>query len=286
MSEIIAEIVLDKVIKAIVNPIDESITLLRRIDAKLDAQAKGKLLGSLKTLQNIPTTKRNAEVTLQVVLNSFSESSAYFTALVENNLKQQVQIFSAMRTTALYDAVNPLAIRQMFLLVMKDSLRLGSGPFEKLISSISESINYTTLFILAEIGRIVCMIKLNYPRASINEGFSDIKSHDKPISHDVTTQLLEGEALTPGFLDTIRRAYAESLVSRKLIEETMSQFNLEMKKISLYERMELKFRIPLKKKILGPFVEASLRYIKISRRINDSRTAESLLTLLAREGLL
>lgn len=155
-------------LRALLGPLEESSSLLQKIDVKLDTEAISKCRGAIKSLQRVRSSEKPDETTLKIALNSLTESSIYFESLAKRTAHEYLE-----RTKLGAKSVK-LYLKSAIRIHRRDSL-------EYLISPQMEFLIYHTLELLSKIGIILCMRELGYAENHINQQYLQLKPPKKQM---------------------------------------------------------------------------------------------------------
>ncbi len=268
--------IINRIIKAILEPINESLSLLRKIDAKLDAQAISKLQAALDALQMSQMLPQSDSTALTISLSSLNESKIYFQMMAEQVEHQQDHQLTGTR-----------AIVKYLTKSVRDLIGLRDGALSETINLQLEIFNYSTLSILAQIGKLACMAALEVSPNHLSQEF--IILQDMSIDID-----LEREIIIP-------LAKKRSLISKPIT--TLSQKDFmnaygsamtldDFEEYPIYEDDDLIERVFdrlverggafywLDNETLKNWVDACFRYAALKTKIMRVKNAEDFLTSL------
>jgi hypothetical protein len=159
----LSEIATKKALKALsrlLKPTDETISLLKEINAKLDAQQTSKLMSELNLISKV----RNSNIsddTLEYTIHTLSETSEYF------------KIMTIMSTTKLANIYS--GFKNVVKLIIKGNPFFGE-IWDTPLKLSSEITNYLNLYLLSEIGVLICMLQRGYSKNILENKFNSINS--------------------------------------------------------------------------------------------------------------
>jgi len=148
----------DKLVNALLESAMASLALLERLEAKVDAQAIGKLRGAFRSLQMAGERKKGTELAVQMALGSFTESAEYFRSLI-SSLSSELSFDRGLERRSRLGKI--LGWGKFAAGSVRDLIGLGQGRLNKLLWHEIERIDCVNLLMLSEIGRIACMAELD-----------------------------------------------------------------------------------------------------------------------------
>lgn len=153
----------------------DSLALLERIEAKIDAQAMGKLRGAFRSLQLAAEQRTGTQVAVQMALGSLTESTEYFRSLIAAFDKEMN--FEGRGT----GAGKVLHWGGFLAGSVRDLLGLGGGQLNKLLRLEVEKIHCVNLVMLSEVGRIACMDALDFDSRLVARDLATLRATDWAI---------------------------------------------------------------------------------------------------------
>lgn len=274
----------ERLLATLLEPIDESITLLQKIDAKLDAQASSKLSGAFDSLKRVRASKKSDETTLKIALSSLTESSRYFKTMAEHTISKM---------EGQWQWQGPKGLIKFWAFVIntfRDVSRFGGGSINHIATLELEALNYATLFMLSEAGKIICMQELRYSAGQVDQEYTKLQSFRLRFSesemnwfHDTTwSAFILPAARKKGAIPAIVWRMSPDLSS-------FDEFLLsEYKKLSVPDRFLARFfnvAKALDTATLGRLTEAYFRYVYFRIEIEGSRNATTFFGSLAKSDI-
>ncbi|MCK9294875.1 MAG: hypothetical protein M0P70_07295 [Desulfobulbaceae bacterium] len=184
----------DKLVNALLESAMASLALLERLEAKVDAQAIGKLRGAFRSLQMAGEQKKGRELAVQMALGSFTESGEYFRSLIAS-LNSEL---SFDRKFDRRSKVGQLLGWGKFAAgSVRDLLGLGQGRLNKLLWHEIERIDCINLLMLAEIGRIACLAELDFDGQIVSRDLDLLRSTDFDVDADPFLERIVALGLLP-----------------------------------------------------------------------------------------
>lgn len=184
----------DKLVNALLESAMASLALLERLEAKVDAQAIGKLRGAFRSLQMAGERKTGTELAVQMALGSFTESAEYFRSLIasltsELSFDRRLERRSRMGKFLGWGKFAAGSVR--------DLLGLGQGRLNKLLWHEIERIDCINLLMLAEIGRIACLAELGFDGKIVSRDLDQLRATDFAVDADPYLERIVDLGLLP-----------------------------------------------------------------------------------------
>ncbi|MBU0908043.1 MAG: hypothetical protein KKA54_15180 [Proteobacteria bacterium] len=171
----------DKLVNALLESAMASFALLERLEAKVDAQAIGKLRGAFRSLQMAGEKKKGTELAVQMALGSFTESAEYFRSLIAS-LNGELSFDRKFERRSKVGKI--LGWGKFAAGSVRDLLGLGQGRLNKMLWHEIERIDCINLLMLAEIGRIACMAELDFEAKIVSRDLDLLRSIDFDVDSD------------------------------------------------------------------------------------------------------
>lgn len=171
----------DKLVNALLESAMASLALLERLEAKVDAQAVGKLRGAFRSLQMACEQKNGTDLAVQMALTSFTESAEYFRSLIAS-LNSELSFDRKFERRSKVGKI--LGWGKFAAGSVRDLLGLGQGRLSKLLWHEIERIDCINLLILAEIGRIACMAELGFEAKIVSRDLDLLRTTDFDVDAD------------------------------------------------------------------------------------------------------
>ena len=171
----------DKLVNALLQSALSSIALLERLEAKVDAQAVGKLRGAFRSLQTASEQREGAATVIQMALGSFTESAEYFRALIES-IGHELNVDRRLEKQSAVGKV--FGWGKLALGSVRDLVGVGGGELNKQLWLEIQRTDCVNLLILSEIGRIACMTELNYDESVIARELDQLTGADFEVDPD------------------------------------------------------------------------------------------------------
>ncbi len=272
----ISKDIINKILNAILEPINESLSLLRKIDAKLDAQAISKMQAALDSLQMSQMLPQADTTTLTMALASLNESRIYFNMMASQVAQQQDKQVEGTR-----------AIFNYITKSVRDLIGLRGGALSQTINLQMEMFNYSTLAILAQIGKIACMSALQVSPANLNREFTALQNMnvDIDLEREIIIPLAKRRSLLPAQVTSMsKQAFINeygAVMSPKDFEEFPIYDDddfIEKALTNLVERGGILYW--LDNDTLKSWTNACFRYASLKTRIMRARDTDTFLRLL------
>lgn len=268
--------IINKILKAILEPINQSLSMLKKIDAKLDAQAISKLRAALDALQMSQMLPESDKTTLTMALSSLNESKIYFTMLAEQVEQQQER-----------QLTGACAIVQYITKSVRDLIGLRGGALSKTINLQLEMFNYQTLAILAQVGKLSCMAALHVANDHLTNEFRVLQdmSIDIDLEREIIIPLAKKRSLVPQKIISLSEADFMSSYGSAMSPADFEEFpDYEDDDLvdKLFDRLIEKGGILywLDNDTLGQWVNASFRYAALKTKIMRAQDTELFLKSL------
>jgi hypothetical protein len=171
----------DKLVSVLLESAMDSLALLERLEAKVDAQAIGKLRGAFRSLETAGQQRDGAALAIQMALSSFTESAEYFRSLITSiNSELGFDRKLARRTKV----GKVLGWGKYMAGSVRDLVGLGGGQLNKHLRLEAERIDCVNLLMLSEIGRIACMDALDFDAKVVSRNLDSLRSADFEVDPD------------------------------------------------------------------------------------------------------
>ena len=179
---------IQSILKVIVEPINESLSLLRKVDAKLDAQATSKFQGAISSIELVHSLPKPDTNILSIALSSLNESAIYFRQMAQQTESQMDRQVNGYRAAAKFITKS-----------LRDLIGFGGGALKEVIGLQLAALNYSTLSILASIGKLLCMAELKYPDKLLRMEYNELRAMqiDIDLEREVVFPLAAKRGLIP-----------------------------------------------------------------------------------------
>jgi len=171
----------DKLVNALLESAMASLALLERLEAKVDAQAIGKLRGAFRSLQMAGEQKKGTELAVQMALGSFTESAEYFRSLIAS-LNSELSFDRKFERRSKVGKI--MGWGKFAAGSVRDLLGLGQGRLNKLLWHEIERIDCINLLILSEIGRIACLAELHFDAKIVSRDLDLLRTTEFDVDPD------------------------------------------------------------------------------------------------------
>ncbi len=94
MLNLLTDKLIDKLLKALLEPTNQSMDRLRAFESKFDAQAEAKVKAALRSLKRLDAAGRPSNTSLEMALNSLTESSEYFQKVRDQINQERSELYS------------------------------------------------------------------------------------------------------------------------------------------------------------------------------------------------
>lgn len=171
----------DKLVRVLLESAMDSLAVLERLEAKVDAQAIGKLRGAFRSLEMAGKQREGTAVAVQMALSSLTESAEYFRSLIasfDSELNFQGKLKRGTQ------AGRVMGWGRFIAGSVRDLLGLGGGQLNKLLWFEVKKIDCVNLLMLSEIGRLACMEALDYDAAIISRDLDSLCAIDFDVDSD------------------------------------------------------------------------------------------------------
>lgn len=169
-----------KVLCSFLKPIEESLVLARQLNKKIDTQNTSKVIGQLRALESILESGDADKAVLQVALTSFYESAEYY--------KRMFYIADAE-----FNKLEKSEVRRYFVSGLTFNF-FESNPEKQEILKASECLTYAGLYLIAEIGALLCQKALKYKKHALDMQYNRLSEFMEPVIglflHDTYVTLL------------------------------------------------------------------------------------------------
>jgi len=255
-----------KVVQAIwslFKPVSESLSLLQKIDKKIDAQAASKLKGQLRTLEMLHDSGRSKKNAIHSSLSSFNESSEYYYYMLDDAFNQYLEDFGTKK------------IKHMVLSPITHPI-FGRGSLKKPTASLSAFFHYAVFWLLSEIGALLCMQELDYPNEALDDAMDKIEDSCENIWSNVKSD--------PGFIVAMVFSYRAGLIPKSFPESYLKVFR-ELDREWSFGRVTVYFYINqfIGRKVLEYFTNGFCRFVQIDEALSRTISASAFLDTLPQQ---
>ncbi len=192
----------DRLVNALLNSAMASVALLERLEAKVDAQAIGKLRGAFRSLQMAGEQRKGTALAVQMALSSFTECAEYFRSLIAS-LNSELSFDRKLERRS--KAGKILGWGRFMAGSVRDLLGLGEGQLNKQLWLELERIDCINLLMLSEVGRIAYMAELDYDTNILSRDLDRLRSTDFGVDPDPYLEKIVELGMLPAHIARMER---------------------------------------------------------------------------------
>ncbi len=259
----IEEKILLKLIDILLKPLDESILVLKRIEAKLDAQAHSDLKGALNSLQDAILTSPKDKSIIRTILVSLAKSSVYYKSLLDQSKISIEDLKKNMEDPFTIKGFKALGITPLSFFT-----KFYTEPLKNLYTSYLEFANLVNIYQISEIGRIVCMIELKYKINLMKKIYSTLKTLTDEEDQIIVLLICTLAAFV---------GYTKNWITVEVSLLDKSKLIRQWKSFSFMEKLSIRAIMPFKEDFINSLFRVTYQFLTLRNIIESSKSIEVLI---------